>query len=88
MYTLDYPDYVSTLDEGCEISKTISIGNSLSYEKCTDEHIKALKKAFKKKGIISLNVSGSIFLNTTSLIIHYMFQEEQFYKKIYLKKYL
>jgi hypothetical protein len=49
-----------------EISKTISIGNSLSYEKCTDEHIKALKKAFKKNGIISLNVSGSTFLNTTS----------------------
>ena len=66
MYTLDYPDYVSALDEGCEISKTISIGNSLSYEKCTDEHITALKKAFKKNGIISLNVSGSTFLNTTS----------------------
>ena len=49
MYELDYPDYISALDEGVEISKTISIGNSLSYEKCTDEHIKILKKAFKKK---------------------------------------
>ena len=41
MYKLDYPDYISSLDEGVE--------NLLSYEKCTDEHIKILKKAFKKK---------------------------------------
>ncbi len=39
MYTLDYPDYISSLDEGVEISKTISIGNSLSYEKCTDDSV-------------------------------------------------
>ncbi len=49
MYALDYSDYISSLDEGVEISKTISIGNSLSYRKCTDEHIKALKKASKTK---------------------------------------
>jgi hypothetical protein len=66
MYELDYPDYISSLDEGVEFSKTISIGDSLSYDKCTDEHIKALKKAFNKNNLISLNVSGSTFLNTTT----------------------
>ncbi len=56
MYKLDYPNYISALDEGVE--------NLLSYEKCTDEHIQILKKAFKKNNSISLNVSGSTFLNT------------------------
>ena len=48
MYELDYPDYISSLDDGLEPSKTISIGASLSYEKFTDEYINKLKKDFKK----------------------------------------
>ena len=32
MYKLDYPDYISSLDEGVEHSQTISIGDSLSYK--------------------------------------------------------
>ena len=48
MYELDYPDYISSLDEGIEISQTISIGDSLSYEKITNEYLKTLNKDFKK----------------------------------------
>ena len=48
MYELDYPDYISSLDEGVEHSHTISIGDSLSYEKITNEYLKTLKKDFKK----------------------------------------
>lgn len=48
MYKLDYPDYISSLDEGVENSQTISIGDSLSYEKITNEYLKTLKKDFKK----------------------------------------
>ncbi len=34
MYELDYPDYISSLDDGIENStQTISIGASSSYEK-------------------------------------------------------
>jgi hypothetical protein len=48
MYELDYPDYISSLDEGVEISQTISIGDSLSYKKITNEYLKTLNKDFKK----------------------------------------
>ena len=48
MYELDYPDYISSLDEGVENSQTISIGASLSYKQITDEHLKTLNKDFKK----------------------------------------
>ena len=48
MYELDYPDYISSLDEGVKNSQTISIGASLSYKKFTDEHLKTLNKDFKK----------------------------------------
>jgi hypothetical protein len=38
MYKLDYPDYVSSLDDGVENpTQTISIGDSLSYKKITNE---------------------------------------------------
>ena len=48
MYELDYPDYISSLDESVEISQTISIGDSLSYKKITNEYLKTLYKDFKK----------------------------------------
>ena len=49
MYELDYPDYVSSLDDGVENpTQTISIGDSLSYEKNTNEYLKTLNKDFKK----------------------------------------
>ena len=48
MYELDYPDYISSLDEGVEHSQTISIGDSLSYKTFTNEYLKTLKKDFKK----------------------------------------
>ena len=49
MYTLDYPDYVSSLDDGVENpTQTISIGDSLSYTKFTNEYLKTLNKDFKK----------------------------------------
>ena len=49
MYKLDYPDYVSSLDDGIENpTQTISIGDSLSYEKTTNEYLKTLNKDFKK----------------------------------------
>ena len=49
MYTLDYPDYVSSLDDGVENpTQTMSIGDSLSYEKITNEYLKTLNKDFKK----------------------------------------
>ena len=77
MYALDYPNYISSLDEGVENSKTISIGDSLSYEKYTDEYINKLKKDFKKYSnnltpnnttfISTLNVSESTLLNKTTL---------------------
>ena len=47
MYELDYPDYVSSLDDGVENpTQTISIGDSLSYEKITNERNLALKKEY------------------------------------------
>jgi len=49
MYELDYPDYVSSLDDGVENpTQTISIGDSLSYTKITNEYLKTLNKDFKK----------------------------------------
>ena len=49
MYTLDYPDYVSSLDDGIENpTQIISIGDSLSYTKFTNEYLKTLNKDFKK----------------------------------------
>jgi hypothetical protein len=48
MYKLDYPDYISSLDEGVENSQTISIGDSLSYKTFTNEYLKTLDKDFKK----------------------------------------
>ena len=48
MYKLDYPDYISALDEGVEHSQIISIGDSLSYKTFTNEYLKTLKKDFKK----------------------------------------
>ncbi len=48
MYELDYPDYVSSLDDGIEnATQTISIGNSLPYTKITNEYLKTLNKDFK-----------------------------------------
>jgi hypothetical protein len=48
MYELDYPDYVSSLDDGIENpTQTISIGDSLSYTKITNEYLKTLNKDFK-----------------------------------------
>jgi hypothetical protein len=40
MYKLDYPDYISSLDEGVEHSQTISIGDSLSYKTFTNKYLK------------------------------------------------
>ena len=48
MYELDYPDYISSLDDGIENpTQTISIGDSLSYEKFTNDYLKTLNKDFK-----------------------------------------
>ena len=45
MYELDYPDYISSLDDGIENpTQTISIGDSLSYEKFTNDYLKTLNK--------------------------------------------
>ncbi len=45
MYELDYPDYVSSLHDGIKNpTQTISIGDSLSYEKFTNEYLKTLNK--------------------------------------------
>ena len=47
MDELDYPDYVSSLDDGIENpTQTISIGDSLSYEKFTNEYLKTLNKVW------------------------------------------
>ena len=47
MYELDYPDYISSLDDGVENpTQTISIGDSL-YEKITIDYLKTLNKDFK-----------------------------------------
>jgi hypothetical protein len=93
MYELDYPNYISSLDEGVENSQTISIGDSLSYEKFSDEYINKLKKDFKKYSnnltpnnttfLSTFNVSESTLLNKLYLIIHYTFQVEKLYKEIY-----
>jgi hypothetical protein len=41
MYELVYPDYISSPDDGIENpTQTISIGDSLSYEKITNEYLK------------------------------------------------
>ncbi len=48
MDKLDYPDYISSLDEGVEHSQIISIGNSLSYKTFTIKYLKTLDKDFKK----------------------------------------
>ncbi len=48
MYELDYPDYTSSLDDGVDFTQTISIGDSLSHEKITDQYLKTLNKDFKK----------------------------------------
>ena len=48
MYKLDYPDYISSLDQGVEHSQTISIGDSLSYKTFTNKYLKTLDKDFKK----------------------------------------